>query len=145
MALAATTSCPKPPAPPPCNKADGSGSVKGKGDNASFSFQWAERQAVEALTRRSRPRQVKVEAEIIISLVCSGAFAEVNEATSCLPGKCVCRTGIDKPVVAPRIVGRNRVARDLHVRGFGFPVGSHVDPVLGAVTVVEMHDQRAQE
>src|SRR6266568_2555009 len=92
------------------------------------------------LTRRSRPRQVKVEAEIIISLVCSGAFAEVNEATSCLPGKSVCRTGIDKPVVAPRIVGRNRVARDLHVRGFGFPVWSHVDPVLGAVTVVEMGD-----
>jgi hypothetical protein len=62
---------------------------------------------------------MKVQPEVVIPFVDRAALAEVNEATCCPAGR---RNGIDKPIVAPRIVAGNRVASDLHICSLGFPV-----------------------
>ena len=85
---------------------------------------------------------MEVEVEVIISFVGSAVLGEVNQAADGLSAR---RDRVDKPVVTPGIVARHRIARDLHVGAFRFPVWSHVDPVLGPVTVEEVDDQRALE
>src|ERR1041384_2640713 len=83
---------------------------------------------------------MEMQAEKIISFVDRAPLREINQTANSLPQGPVRRNGIDKPVVASRIVGR--VACDLHVGGLRFPVGPHINSVLSTITVVEMHNER---
>src|SRR5690349_11063531 len=86
--------------------------------------------------------QVEMKMKVIVSFIGGGALSEINQAAD---GFTACRHRIYEPVIASGIVARHRIARDQHVRALRFPVRSHVNPVLGAVAVEKMDDQRALE